>query len=140
MNEQEKVRVDKWLWATRVFKTRTLATTACNAGKVKLKGNSVKPSYVVKIGDEFQVKKNSIQFTFRVIGIIARRKSAKEVEPFIQNITPPNEIEKAKFFYDSTVVIRAKGLGRPTKKERREQDEFDWEEFWGYDEESTDED
>lgn len=131
----DKLRIDKWLWATRVYKTRTLATDACTAGKVKLNGNSLKPSYNIKGGEIIQVKKQSITFTFKVLGLIDKRKSAKDVQPFIENITPNEEIEKARNIHAQNIVLRPSGLGRPTKKDRREIEQFEWESFWNEDEE-----
>lgn len=134
----EKIRIDKWLWATRVYKTRTIATDACIAGKVKLNGSSLKPAYNLKGGEIIHVKKQSITFTFKVLGLLDKRKSAKEVQQYIENITPIEDVEKAKLIHAQTIVLRPIGLGRPTKKDRREIDQFEWEKYWNDENEQVD--
>ena len=136
-----EVRIDKWMWATRIFKTRTLATEACKKNKVSISGVAVKPSRLVRAGDRIAIYKSPVTYTFRVLDITENRIGAKLVPQFLENITPPEEYEILELSKISGFVDRAKGLGRPTKKERRDLDEFavsesdkplsfDWDENW----------
>ena len=135
------VRIDKWMWATRIFKTRTLATEACKKNRVSMDGVSVKPSRLVKAGDKIAIRKPPVTYTFRVLEVTENRMGAKLVPQFLENITPPEEYEILELSKISGFVNRSKGLGRPTKKERRELDSFtesetshplffDWDENW----------
>ncbi len=112
------MRLDKWLWCVRVFRSRTLATGACNGGKVKVKGKSVKPSHEIKIGEVIIVQNGYAKREYKVKGLLERRLSAKLITNYVQDITPPEELIK-----QSTLHLkpsyREKGLGRPTKKEHR---------------------
>ena len=128
-----EVRVDKWLWATRVFKTRSLATDACKLGRVTIDGMNVKPSRVVRVGDVIAVKKPPITFTFKVIGITQNRVGAKLVPNYLENLTTPDQYELLEMVRIGGFVNRQKGQGRPTKKEGREMKQFTDEAFFGFD-------
>lgn len=119
-----EVRVDKWLWATRVFKTRSIATDACKKGRISIKGINVKPSHTVKIGDIIVVRKPPISYSFEVLGTIENRVGAKLVPDYLKNITPKEQYELLEMTRISGFVNRQKGLGRPTKKEGRELAKF----------------
>jgi ribosome-associated heat shock protein Hsp15 len=121
MNE---VRIDKWMWATRLFKTRTIAAEACKKNRVMVAGVNVKPSRMIKLGDVIQVRKPPITFSFRVLGLTERRMGAKLVGEYVENITPPEQYEILEMNHLSGFVDRARGLGRPTKKDRRELEQF----------------
>lgn len=113
-----EVRVDKWLWAVRVFKTRSQATEACRKGRVLIEGQAVKPSRILKVNETVQVKKSPVLYSYRVLGLLGKRLSAKAIREFVENITPEEELDKLKV-RDSFFISREKGAGRPTKKERR---------------------
>ena len=116
----EAVRIDKWLWAVRVFKTRTVASEACKKGRVLIGNNSVKPSRMIRIGEVVQVKKPPVTYSFKVIAISQKRMGAKLVPEFMENVTPPEEYEVLEMNKLSGFVDRQRGSGRPTKKERRD--------------------
>ena len=118
------VRIDKWMWATRIFKTRTVATEACKKNRISIGGVSVKPSRMIRAGDVIAVRKPPVTFSFLVLDVTENRVSAKLVPHYYENITPPEEYELLEMNKISGFVNRAKGLGRPTKKERRELDDF----------------
>lgn len=126
MSVLSKVRIDKWLWSVRLFKSRSMATDACKAGKVKVKDNNAKPSYLVSLGDEIEVKKNGFNLTFKVLHIIEKRVSATLAAPCFEDLTPLEELNKYKewFVGKAGAEFRQRGEGRPTKKERREIDDF----------------
>lgn len=128
-----EVRVDKWLWATRVFKTRTIATDACKKGRVTISGVSVKPSHGVKVGDVILVKKPPITFSFEVVGLTQNRVGAKLVPEYLKNVTPKEQYDILEMSRISGFIDRQKGLGRPTKKEGRELARFNDLIFMGYD-------
>ena len=115
---RHELRIDKYLWAARIFKSRTLATDACNGGKVKINGVSVKPSHHIKQGEIFTVQSGYIKKTFKVLELLSRRLSAGLVSNYIQDITPEEEALKSEIAHRS-YIQRYKGAGRPTKKERR---------------------
>ena len=119
-----EARLDKWLWAARIYKTRTLAADACKNGRVTINGAQVKPSRVVKVGDEVGVKKSPITYTFRVKQAIEKRVGAKLLPDVLENITSAQQYELLEMSRISGFVGRARGTGRPTKKERRALDEF----------------
>lgn len=121
MNE---VRIDKWMWATRIFKTRTIAVEACKKGRVMIGGVTVKPSRMIKVGDVIQVRKPPITFSFRVLALTERRMGAKLVPEYLENVTTPDQYEILEMNRISGFVNRSKGMGRPTKKERRELEQF----------------
>jgi ribosome-associated heat shock protein Hsp15 len=119
-----EIRIDKFLWATRIFKSRSQATEACTKGKILINDNIVKPSHNVKVNDIIKVKKNTIIYIYRVKELIGNRISAKLTDQFIINLTPEEEMMKLKSFASSSFSFREKGSGRPTKKERRLIDDF----------------
>jgi ribosome-associated heat shock protein Hsp15 len=126
---ESQVRIDKFLWATRVFKTRSLAAQACDLKKIKIKGQLVKASRTVKVGDEISVKHGPFERQFKVVQLLQNRVSAKLVPDYSIEITPADTIEKMKAHYAARAAWRTPGLGRPTKKERRDLDDFtdmDW--------------
>ena len=138
MNE---VRVDKWLWAVRIFKTRTLAAEACKKGRVSVGGTAIKASRMLQRGDIVSVRKPPIEYSFLVKELLGTRVGAKLVSVYMENVTPRSLYELLEMQRISGFVDRAKGLGRPTKKDRRDLDQFaedlptdmevfDWEEEW----------
>lgn len=120
----EEARLDKWLWAARIFKTRTLATDACKNGRVTINGQQTKPSRMVKRGDEISVRKPPIIYTFRVKKAIEKRVGAKFIPEILEDITSSEQYELLEMSKISGFVARARGTGRPTKKDRRALDEF----------------
>lgn len=121
MNE---VRIDKWMWATRIFKTRTIAVEACKKGRVMIGGVTVKPSRMIKTGEVIQVRKPPITFSFKVLALTERRMGAKLVPEYLENVTTPDQYEILEMNRISGFVNRSKGMGRPTKKDRRELEQF----------------
>ena len=119
-----EVRIDKWLWAVRLFKTRTIAAEACKKNRVSIGGVNVKPSRMIKTGDVIQIRKPPITFSFKVLALSENRMSAKLVPQYLDNITPPEQYELLEMNKISGFVDRTRGLGRPTKKERRDLDQF----------------
>ncbi|MEN0048311.1 MAG: RNA-binding S4 domain-containing protein [Bacteroidota bacterium] len=126
----KKVRIDKWLWSVRIFKTRTLATNSCKSGKVKIDGENVKPSYLVQRDEIVQVRKEGFDLQFKVIDLIEKRVGAPIAQKCYENQTSEEELNKYKdwFVGKGRPEVREKGAGRPTKKDRRQIEEFkDWE-------------
>ncbi len=119
-----EARIDKWLWAARIFKTRTIAADACKNGRVTLKGERIKPSRNIKVGDVIDVRKPPITYTFRVKQAIENRVGAKLIPEILENITAPDQYELLEMNRISGFINRAKGTGRPTKKDRRMIDDF----------------
>ncbi len=117
-------RVDKWLWAMRVFKTRTIATEACKKGRVSIGGVAVKPSRCIKEGDVIDVKKPPITYSFRVLKVTGNRLGAKLVPEYLENVTAPEQYELLEMTRISGFVDRRKALGRPTKRDSRELSRF----------------
>lgn len=115
----EGIRIDKWLWAVRIFKTRSQATEACKSGKVKINGAAVKPSREIKLNEEIVVDINHISRTLKVLASLDRRVGAKLVVNYMEDLTPAEEYEKEKIKREINYEYRDRGLGRPTKKERR---------------------
>ena len=113
-----EIRVDKWLWAVRIFKTRSQATEACRKGRVLIAEQVVKPSRILKIKDVVQVKKPPVVYSYKVLGLLAKRLSAKAIQDYVENITPETELNKLKV-RETFFITRDRGSGRPTKKERR---------------------
>jgi ribosome-associated heat shock protein Hsp15 len=116
------VRIDKWLWAVRIYKTRTVAADAVKMNRVTVGGAWVKPSYDVKPGDVVGVRKGHVTFRFRVLELVTGRQPAREVARYAENITPPEELEKLSVPRETIFMTRDRGTGRPTKKERRDID------------------
>ncbi|MCC7443559.1 MAG: RNA-binding S4 domain-containing protein [Saprospiraceae bacterium] len=121
-----KVRLDKWLWAVRIFKSRTMSTDACKGNKVKVNGIAAKPSFQLSIDDQIEVKKNGFNFTFKAKSLIDKRVSAVLAVPCYDDLTPSEELNKYKDWYVGKVgvEVRDKGDGRPTKRDRRDIDDF----------------
>ena len=120
MGKTDDLRIDKWLWAVRIFKTRSQATEACKKGRVLIDGQQVKPSRSVKIDEVITVKKRPVFYKYRVLGLLGKRQSAKIVSEYVENITPEEELQKLEMHKkQDKFEHREKGLGRPTKKERR---------------------
>lgn len=118
------VRIDKWLWAVRVFKTRSLATDACRNGRVTIAGQPVKPSREVRIGETIVVQKDEMTRTFKVLGLLEQRVGAPLAKQYVEDLTPPSEFEKKREPNYLPPMHRPKGAGRPTKKDRRALDSF----------------
>ena len=120
----QEARIDKWLWAARIFKTRSIAIDACKNGRVTIDGARTKPSHLVKAGDIISVRKPPITSTFKIKQAIERRVGAKLIPEILENITSPEQYELLEMSKISGFINRAKGTGRPTKKERRDLDDF----------------
>ena len=128
-----EARIDKWLWAARIFKTRTIAAAACKKGQVSIGGAQLKASRMIKAGDVVDVRKPPVTYSFRVLQPIERRVGAKLIPEILENVTAPEQYELLEMSKISGFVGRAKGTGRPTKKDRRSLDDFQSEvpEFFG---------
>ena len=126
-------RIDKWLWATRIFKTRSIATAACKKGRVCVDGIAVKPSRTIKVGDTISVRKPPITYTYSVIGLVQNRVGAKLVPNYLKNITSPDQYELLEMVKINGFIDRQKGLGRPTKKDGREIQKFTDAAYFGFD-------
>jgi ribosome-associated heat shock protein Hsp15 len=122
MADKEKLRIDKYLWSIRVFKTRTLATEACKAGRVKLEGNNVKASHEVKPGEVYFVSKGIERREIKVTGLLFNRVDAKKAVNFYEDVTPVEKTQAYRSIFHAPVLSRDRGAGRPTKKERRDID------------------
>lgn len=130
----EVARIDKWLWAARIFKTRSLAADACKNSRVSVGGTTVKPSRVVKVGDVVSVKKAPVTYSFKVLKTIEQRVGAKLIPEIYENVTDAKQYELLEMSRISGFVDRARGTGRPTKKERRALDAFVEPAMFGFDE------
>ena len=126
-----EARLDKFLWASRIFKTRTIAADACKNGRVMIDGVKQKPSRMVKEGDVIQVRKPPITYSFKILQAIQNRVGANLVPEIMENVTTPDQYELLEMNRISGFVNRARGTGRPTKKERRELDDFVTPAFFG---------
>lgn len=120
----EEARIDKWLWAARIFKTRSIAADACKNGRVTVGGTNVKPSRMVKVGETVSVRKPPITYSFKILQAIEQRVGAKLIPQVYENVTTPDQYELLEMTRISGFVDRARGTGRPTKKERRSLDAF----------------
>ena len=120
----EQARIDKWLWAARIFKTRSLAADACKNGRVSINNVNVKPSHMVKVGDTVNVRKPPVTYSFKILKTIEQRVGAKLIPEIYENVTSPDQYELLEMNRISGFVDRARGTGRPTKKERRALDAF----------------
>ena len=132
MNE---ARIDKWLWAARIFKTRSIAADACKNGRVTLNGVNLKPSRTIKEGDVVSVKKPPVTYSFKVLKTIEQRVGAKLLPEIYENVTDPKQYELLQMSRISGFIDRANGTGRPTKKERRALDAFVDPVMFGFDDE-----
>jgi ribosome-associated heat shock protein Hsp15 len=126
MEALSRVRVDKWLWAVRLFKSRSLATAACLAGHVKIDGQSVKPSRDVRVGETIVALTGRIERTVKALALLEHRVGAKQVPQYLEDLTSPEEYERARQQTETPLLQFPKGWGRPTKKHRRQ-----LEGFWG---------
>lgn len=117
-----EVRLDKWLWAVRVFKTRSDAADACRTNRVLVNDSYAKPSREVKVGDVISVKKMPVVYQYRVVELVSSRQPAKNVPLYAADITPQSELDKLNVPRETIFIVRDRGTGRPTKKERRELD------------------
>jgi len=124
MEADIKVRIDKWLWAVRIFKTRSLATDACRNGKISINGQLVKASREVKPEDEISIRQQQMTKTVKVTALLEKRVSAKLVAQFMEDLTPASEYEKVETIRAVSFIYRPKGQGRPTKKDRRDIEKF----------------
>ncbi len=118
----DTARIDKYLWAVRVFKTRTEATDACKGNKVKVDGVAVKPSRSVKVGNTIEVRKGSVQYIYKVKALLENRVGARLVPEYAENLTPQSELDKLRAPVETFFLKRDRGMGRPTKKDRRDMD------------------
>ena len=121
---KEKLRIDKYLWAIRIFKTRTLATEACKAGRVKLDNQNIKPSHEVKMCEVYQVSKGLERKVLKVTGLLENRTDAKTAVNFYEDLTPVEQTQAFKSMFHAPILKRDRGTGRPTKKDRREIDDL----------------
>ncbi|WP_315366690.1 RNA-binding S4 domain-containing protein [Prevotella koreensis] len=120
----DTARLDKWLWAARIFKTRSVAADACKNGRVMMGGTTVKPSRMIKTGETVSVKKSPVTYSFKVLKCIEQRVGAKLLPEIYENVTDPKQYEILEMSRISGFVDRARGTGRPTKKDRRAMDAF----------------
>ena len=132
-------RIDKWLWAARIFKTRSIAADACKNGRVTIKGINVKPSHTIKAGEVVSVKKPPITYSFEVLQTIEKRVGAKLIPEVYKNVTDAKQYELLEMSRISGFVDRARGTGRPTKKDRRQLDAFVDPTLFGFDDFEDDE-
>ena len=121
---EEVARIDKWLWAARIFKTRSIAADACKNGRVTIEGVNVKPSRVVKAGEVVAVRKPPVTYSFKILKTIEQRVGAKLLPEIYENVTTPDQYELLEMNRISGFVDRARGTGRPTKKDRRAMEAF----------------
>ena len=120
----EVARLDKWLWAARIFKTRSIAVDACKNGRITINGVNVKPSHMVKVGEVVAVRKPPVTYSFKILKTIEQRVGAKLLPEIYENVTTPDQYELLEMNRISGFVDRARGTGRPTKKDRRDMDAF----------------
>ena len=120
----DSARIDKWLWAARIFKTRSIAAEACKNGRITIKGINVKPSHTIKASDVVSVRKPPITYSFEVLKPIEQRVGAKLINEIYNDVTAPEQYELLEMNRISGFVDRARGTGRPTKKDRRQIDAF----------------
>lgn len=143
-----EARIDKWLWAARIFKTRSIAADACKNGRITINGTNVKPAHMVKAGETVCVRKPPVTYSFKILQTIEQRVGAKMIPLIYENVTTADQYELLEMNRISGFVDRARGTGRPTKKERRSLDAFigpsleglDDDGGWLYDEEEDEED
>ncbi|MEN9919802.1 MAG: hypothetical protein RL662_2238 [Bacteroidota bacterium] len=122
--DKKEVRIDKWLWAVRLFKTRTLAVETCKKGRVFINNITIKPARMIKVGDIIQIKRPPITYSFEVLDLSEKRMGAKLVPEYMKDVTPQSEYAILESNKASGFVDRQRGLGRPTKKDRRDLDDF----------------
>lgn len=119
MPHEENLRIDKWLWAVRIFKTRSQASEACKKGKILIENIQVKPSRVIKVGEIVFIKRPPVTYQYKVLGLLGKRQSAKIVVEYVEDITPDEEKTKLEMQKHAGFELRDRGVGRPTKRERR---------------------
>ena len=124
MLHEDNLRIDKWLWAVRIFKTRSQAAEACKKGKVLIDDIQVKPSRVIKVGEIIYIKRPPLKYQYKVLGLLGKRQSAKIVLDYVEDITPEEEKVKLDMQRFTGFELRDRGIGRPTKRERRLIDEL----------------
>lgn len=140
---KSEVRIDKWLWAVRVFKTRTVASEACKKGRVMIGDTVAKPARTVKVGDVVKVRKPPVTYSFKVLALTENRLGARLVPEYMENVTPKSELDLLDVVRISGFIDRRKGLGRPTKREGRELSRFTSEQAsdgWDFDFDFDDDD
>lgn len=120
----ESVRIDKWMWAVRLFKTRSQATEACRKGRVEIGNLPVKPSRDIRVGEIIKIRRQPINRSYKVLALSEKRMSAKLTENFLEDVTPPEELEIPEIQKQMNWIIRERGSGRPTKRDRRKLDDF----------------
>lgn len=133
LKHQEAARLDKWLWASRIFKTRSIAADACKNGRVTKEGVTMKPSRTVKVGEVINVKKPPITYSFKILNAIENRVGAKLISEVYENVTDPKQYELLEMSRISGFIDRQKGTGRPTKKDRRAMEAFTEPVMFGWD-------
>lgn len=129
----DSARIDKWLWAARIFKTRSIAADACKNSRVTINGQNVKPSHIVKVGETVSVKKPPVVYSFKILQCIEQRVGAKLIPNIYENVTDPKQYEILEMSRISGFIDRARGTGRPTKKDRRSLDAFNEPAMFGFD-------
>jgi ribosome-associated heat shock protein Hsp15 len=120
----ESVRIDKWMWAVRLFKTRSQATEACRKGRVEIGNLLVKPSREIRVGEIIKIRRQPINRSYKVLALSEKRMSAKLTENFLEDVTPPEELEIPEIQKQMNWIMRERGSGRPTKRDRRKLDDF----------------
>jgi ribosome-associated heat shock protein Hsp15 len=120
----ESVRIDKWMWAVRLFKTRSQATEACRKGRVEIGNLPVKPSREIRVGEIIKIRRQPINRSYKVLALSEKRMSAKLTENFLEDVTPPEELEIPEIQKQMNWIMRERGSGRPTKRDRRKLDDF----------------
>jgi ribosome-associated heat shock protein Hsp15 len=120
----DELRIDKYLWSIRIYKTRTDATDACKGGKVRVNGSDIKPSKGVKVGDVITARKGAVVYTYKVLELIDKRQGAKLVPRYAENLTPQEELDKLRAPVETFFLKRDRGAGRPTKKDRRQMEDL----------------
>ncbi len=136
----DTARIDKWLWAARIFKTRSVAADACKNGRVTINKVNVKPSHTIKAGEVVDVKKPPVVYSFKVLKTIEQRVGAKMLPEIYENVTDPKQYELLEMSRISGFVDRMRGTGRPTKKDRRALDAFVDPVMFGFDDDEDDDD
>ena len=120
----DELRIDKYLWSIRIYKTRTDATDVCKGGKVRVNGSDIKPSKGVKVGDVITARKGAVVYTYKVLELIDKRQGAKLVPRYAENLTPQEELDKLRAPVETFFLKRDRGAGRPTKKDRRQMEDL----------------
>ena len=120
METEEQIRIDKWLWAVRIYKTRTIAAEQCSKGRILINNVAVKPSRVVKVDEVIVVRKPPVIHTYKVLGLLKNRVSAPLAQQYVQDLTPEDELAKREIARLNINFQRQQGSGRPTKRDRRQ--------------------